>query len=185
MRTSTLIASLLLAPVFAAGAQTATGRIIGTVKDTHFGKPLAGATITLSSLTDSTLKRVVHSDKAGRYSIDQVGSARYVLRAEHDQLADADPRLVEVVLSVAGGSTTRRNLGGALPWPLAAAPTCGESVNDVPGAIEATGETRQAAGGAATVAVLRPGDKGPATQYSIVDGCKRAPLSEQKAPPRL
>ncbi len=183
MHASRLLATLFLTPIFAVGAQASTGRIVGTVKDAHMGKPLAGAIVTLSSLSDTSIKRVVQTDSAGRYSINHVERSRYVLRAEHERLEDADPRLVSVALSMDGTSTIRKNLGGALPWPLAAGRTCGEGVSDVSGAIETTGETRTAAGGAATLAVLRPGDKGPATQYSVVDACKRAPLSEQKRPP--
>jgi hypothetical protein len=171
-------------PLAGAGAQAPTGRIAGAVRDVATGKPLPNAVVVVSKPGDTFALRQVRTDSAGRFAVDSLTPARYRLQAAHPRLDAHEVRSLDFVVAVRRGGTTHATLGGLQPPNSSGDPSCSDGIETHPGGIEMTGLSRPVGGGAASAAVLRPGEQGTNTQYTLVDGCRKAPLSERAAPPQ-
>lgn len=180
MRYARTLALLAALPMWTLGAQRANvGRIVGSVRDVQTGRPLPNARVVLSAPDDSVVLRSVETDAAGKFSLDGVAPARYRIRALHARLDQFDLPSLDYIVQVRRGALVRATLGSPTYKPVSEADGCGESLTAHPGSIEMTGATTAVSGGAAQAAALR-GPDGIKAQYSLVEGCRKAPLSEKK-----
>lgn len=180
MRFARTLAAMLVLPMWTLGAQKSeSGRIVGLVRDVQTGRPLSKAKVVLSAPDDSVVLRSVETDAAGKFSLDGVAPARYRIRALHARLDQFDLPSLDYIVQVRRGGLVRATLGNATYPPVSEANGCGESLSAHPGSIEMTGATTAVSGGAAQAAALR-GPDGIKAQYSLVEGCRKAPLSEKK-----
>lgn len=170
-------------PVVGLAAQS-FGRIVGTVRDVTTGKPLPNAVVVMSRPSDTLALRQVRTDSAGRFTLDSLSPARYRLQAAHPRLDAYDVPSLDFELSVRRSGTTYTTLGGLLPDSRTGNAACTDGMETNPNGMEMTGLSRPVSGGAAQLAVLRPGEQGTKTQYTLVEGCRAAPISERPVPPR-
>jgi hypothetical protein len=184
MRMYRVLAIALLAPVVSVGAQQATGRIEGQAKDPQSGAPLPGAQVVLFAPRDTTFVRAVTTDSAGRFSFAGLRGDQYRMQITHARLDSLGLPPLAASLRLPRGQMRRVTLGEKRV-PALAAGSCGENQFDHPAGIEIANIARTVGNGAAQLATMRPGDQGINTQYTLVEGCRRAPLSEQGlVPPR-
>lgn len=184
MRMHRMLAIALLAPVFSVGAQKTTGRIEGQAKDPESGEALPGAHVVLFAPRDTTFVRAVTSDSAGRFSFGGLRGDQYRLQLTHARLDSLGLPPLAASLRLPRGQMRRVTLGEKRS-PALADGFCGENPFDHPAGIEIANIDRTVGNGAAQLATMRPGEQGINTQYTLVQGCRRAPLSEQGVvPPR-
>src|SRR3989475_935519 len=105
-----LTAMILVAQVLVIQGQTATGRILGTVRDST-GAVLPGATVSATSLETRAVRTVV-TDVAGTYQILSIAAGDYAVEAMLSGFQTATRRPVTVTVGAAAVANFDLALGG-------------------------------------------------------------------------